>query len=188
MRGETGQTLVGCEACLKFYEILSGRPTERQVLWYEPKSQGKAPEYIPFWCFKTLVDIKKRETAKGSGVTNFFKSFFGKEQAKSTGDHLFLFVPAWDLPVQQLRQLCPLLTRAWNGGSPRQGTSDRVPPLALPVTRTLQEAQQAVHFVFLTLEADLEDTLVRIDYDLSIEESYLALLPAKLGSALELLI
>lgn len=188
MSGSNGQVLVDCQSCQKIFELESGQLHERSARWFEPSSSASNPDFVPLWCFQTSIDLRDRKTAGGGGVGKFFKSLFGGEQANPNHGELSLFVPAWDLPLRELRQFCPALIRHWAKTQVEQGSPDRLPSMAIPATRTLAQAQQALHFIFLTLEADLDDTLVTLDYDLHIIDAHLTLLPAKLGADLELLI
>ncbi len=187
MKGESGQVLVFCSVCAKCYEIVDGHLHERSALWYLPKEGQQQPEYVPFWSFRTSVTIADRQ-ATGGSVGSFFRNLFGSDEGTGTADDLFLFVPAWDLPLPALRELCPRLTTRAGQGGLEAGDPGQIPPLARPAIRSLAKAESGIHFIFLTLEADRADTMVSIDYDLTVQDRYLTLLPVRLGDSLEVLL
>lgn len=187
MRAKSGEVLAFCSTCSVVYEIVEGQLQERELLWYLPKDGETKADYVPFWTFRTSVTIRERK-ASGGSVSNFFRKLFGSEEGTGSADDLFLFVPAWDLPLPTLRVLCPLLTEHAGKGGFKAGDPGRFPALAEPAIRSQAKAENGIHFIFLTLEADRADTMISIDYDLTVEDRYLTLLPARLEDSIEILL
>lgn len=188
MQGEQGQILVGCRDCQKLFEVVRGELEPRPVVWYRtaPKYAAEAAEYAPFWLFETEVTVQRRE-ATGGGVTGFFSKLFGSDDG--TGVARFkVFVPSWDLPLKPFKELCVSLIKLEEERF-QLGDSDRFPWPSQAAVVPLEEAEKALHFVYLTLEAEKPDVMVSIDFELEVHARQLALIPIKkLGDSLQILL
>lgn len=134
-----------------------GIPTTTEFAWY------------PFWLFQGQVVIRRRQTQGGSRADADAAQQFWREPRR-------LYVPAWELTVHDARELGARLARQQLlyqvGDKPEQAAMQ-------PATVDPTDARKLLEFIILTIEAQRNDWLRDLQFDVQAAAPQLWALPAQ---------
>ena len=129
---------------------------------------GAAKTWFPFWMFEAKVNISERKTQGGRKRGSDAEALWGQLRR--------FFIPAWDLPITQLRHLSSGFVQ-----SPQrmQRLSEKPADVAMtPATMNADDAAKMIEFIVLDIEAKRDDYLRHIHYDVKIVDGpHLVMLP-----------
>ncbi|MCA9961104.1 MAG: hypothetical protein KC443_18820 [Anaerolineales bacterium] len=137
--------------------ITYGLPTTTEFSWH------------PFWLFAGQVAIHTRQTQGGNRAdANAAQQFWGVPRR--------LYVPAWELPIHEARELGARLVRE----QPLYRAGDKPDPFVLqPATIDIADARKLLEFVVLTIEAQRSDWLRDLQFEIQATVPQLWALPAQ---------
>lgn len=133
-------------------------------------AQGAGPVvWLPFWRFHGRVQVERRDTQGGSQAAR-------KEAEALWSQPRHFYVPAWELPAHQAREMGGQLVSR----QPVFQTLDPVePPLFQAATLTPGDAQKLLELIILTIEAERGDWLKSLQFRLELAAPDLWALPGR---------
>lgn len=146
---------------------------------YAPPSSDKVETWLPLWVYTGKVNIKRRESQGSSKGAD-------KDAAKLWGNAQRLYVPAWQEPVRQAREIGSRFVV-------RQLVFEAIEPTDAMVmqeaTVSPEDGLKLLDFIVLSLEASRKDWLEDLKFEIQTMGHELWAIPArKKGSSWEFLI
>jgi len=140
-------------------------PTDIQ---FAAATAGEITDWLPFWIFQARVHLTERDTQGGKRSDREEAAHFWASSRK-------LYVPAWEMPLTQAREMGSVLVNKQPQFQPIN------PP---PQTRikaasvTAEDALKLLEFVVLSLEAQRSDWLKSIQFHIEAGQPTLWAVPA----------
>lgn len=164
---------MSCPHCWTAVSLDTERGLTAANVHYGVPTSENVTDWLPFWIFRAQVQIQARETQGGN------------RSAQEAARHFWsvmrtLYAPAWDLPVPQARTLgASLLAEQCT-----YREADAPPGVGF-VTAVIQpaDALKLLEFVILTIEAQRQDWLKRLEFHIDAGPPQLWVLPAQASSA-----
>ena len=146
---------------------------------YAAPSSNNVEAWLPLWVYTGRVNIKRRESQGGSKGAD-------KDAAKLWESAQRLFVPAWQEPVVQAREIGSQFVV-------RQLVFETIDPtdnmMMQEATITPEDGLKLLDFIVLSLEADRKDWLEDLKFEIQTTGHELWAIPArKKGSHWEFLV
>ena len=155
---EMNDSIVYCSSCGNGWEIVNEELVPVDIGFAKPLIQGQGElVYKGFWMVDAYVKIHSRDSSGG-----WISSLFGGAN-KTEGDVMF-YVPAFWMPIESAKQIGVTFT-----------TKNAVPsPEKYNVKLTgfnysKEDAKKIAEFIFLSIEAEKNDTVRNISYDLKVK-------------------
>ena len=126
-------------------------------------------QWLPFWVFHGRVHLAQRETQGGSRSAQKQAEAFWQEPRR-------LFVPAWDIPLSEAREIGRELVErqpVYQAGSWPNGAT------FTEATVAPEDALKLLEFIIITIEAQRKDWLRHLQFWLEVGAPELWLLPAE---------
>lgn len=167
LRPENEHIIVACENCGAAVHLSDDGLVPIQVGYAAPQPEAQVTEWRPFWIFRGQVHLLRRETQDGRSGELASAQFWGQPR--------YLYVPAWDLPLKQVREMGSFMVRHQPAYQliPRPGEGR-----LLPIVLSTEDALKVAEFIVLDIEARRKDWLKRIDFRLELKDPVLCALPA----------
>ena len=160
--------VMSCRNCFTAVSISDSGLQEMSVQFAAPTADAGISDWLPFWIFKAQVNLQDRQTQGGNRKDREAAAHFWATSRR-------LYVPAWELPVRQAREIGGDLVK-------RQTQFQPIDPLAEAVLKTAvvtaTDALKLLEFVVLTLEAQRSDWLKSIRFEIDAKPPTLWALPA----------
>jgi hypothetical protein len=135
---------------------------------YGASTVPEPPAWLPFWVYRSEVTIKQRNTQGGRSAEKDAREFWAQPRQ--------VYVPAWAGELAEARDLVRRLLE-------RQPVVEAVtPPEAAsfqPAVVTAEDARKLLELVIVSLEANRNDWMEALDFDLQLDSEALWLLPAE---------
>jgi hypothetical protein len=135
--------------------FLSEQGVETAEVFYT-KPKGKNTQWFPFWLFEGRVQITTRETQGGVKAAERESEVMWSEPRR-------LFVPAWDCPLPQARQIGMEMIEKQVVVTAVERPKDAEMVAAV---LTPDDARKLLDFIILTIEAERMDWLTDIRFSL----------------------
>lgn len=161
--GHCGTAVVIDDRGLSRIEVCFAMPTAATATAV-PEETG----WLPFWVFDGRVHIQKRETQGGNRTSQ-------GEAEQLWGTSRRLYVPAWNLPLQQAQAIGSTLVQA----QPDYHLIDK--PATVSMTAAIiaeEDALKLLEFIILAIEARRPDYLKDLVFKLEMGPGQLWALPA----------
>jgi hypothetical protein len=123
--------------------------------------------WLPFWVYRGRVTIKQRQTQGGRSAEQESRAFWAQPRR--------VYIPAWASELAEARDLVAALLEKQpylEAIIPPEGTA------FVPAAITPADARKLLELVIVSLEAQRNDYLESLDFDLNLESEALWLLPA----------
>ena len=125
--------------------------------------------WLPFWMFEAKVNLGERKSQGGRNQEREARTLWGQLRR--------FFIPAWELPMAQLRQISSDFVQT-PPRLARLGAAPAGPPIT-PARTSAADAAKMIEFIVLDIEARRSDYLRHLHYDVQIMDGpHLVLLPA----------
>jgi len=155
-----------CADCNKGYELKGEKLREVPVEFR--KNPGKvhgAKGNLPFWVFEARLNLMLRETtsAMSSMLSEFTNMLISKSGSFSRKSDTTFYVPAFELPIDELASLGRRLTVN------QPVLEDHPPEEFEKVIMHSDDAVKVADYIFLSTEIEKPDTVVRLKYTLDLK-------------------
>jgi hypothetical protein len=124
--------------------------------------------WLPFWVYRGRVTIKQRRTQGGRSAEKESQAFWAQPRR--------VYIPAWASELAEARDLVAALLEKQpflEAIIPPEGTAFE------PAAINPADARKLLELVIVSLEAQRNDYLESLDFDLNLESEALWLLPAE---------
>ena len=156
---EMNDNIVYCSSCGNGWEIVNDDLVPIEIGFAKPLIQGQGEiVYKGFWLVDTYVKINSRDSSGG-----WISSLFGGAN-KTEGDVKF-YVPAFWMPIESAKQLGVAFTTKNAVPSP-----EKYNVKLSGFTYTKEDAKKIAEFIFLSIEAEKNDTVRNISYDIKVKK------------------
>lgn len=135
---------------------------------YAAATAAQPPAWLPFWVYRGRVTIKVRKTQGGHSAEKEAQAFWGQPRR--------VYIPAWACELAEARDLVAVLLEKqpfMEAIIPPEGASFE------PAAVTPTDARKLLELVIVSLEAQRNDWMETLDFDLNLESEALWLLPAE---------
>lgn len=158
--------VIQCPNCRVAVGINEGGLTLLPAQYVAPTVEEPA-SWLPFWVYRGKVTIKSRKTQGGRSAEKDAQAFWAQPRR--------VYIPAWACELIEARDLVEDLLE-------KQPVMEAViPPEGAafePAVVTPADARKLLELVIVSLEAERDDWMESLDYDLRLESEALWLLPA----------
>jgi hypothetical protein len=157
--------VVQCPNCRAAVAIGEGGLTLLPAQFVAP-TVAEPPAWLPFWVYRSMVTIKERKTQGGRSAEDEARDFWAQPRQ--------VYVPAWGGELAEARDLTRRLLEKqpfMEAIIPPEGAS------FLPAAVTAEDARKLVELVIVSLEANRNDWMEALDFDLRLDSEALWLLP-----------
>ncbi len=165
---EEDETIVmSCGRCYTAVSINDHgiNPTDIQ---FAAPTTDEISDWLPFWIFNARVNLSERETQGGKKSIREAAAHFWATSRR-------LYVPAWEIPLAQAREIGSMLVKK----QPQFQPIDPLPETTIkPATVTSEDALKLLEFVVLSLEAERADWLKSIRFNIEVTKTMLWAIPA----------
>jgi hypothetical protein len=159
--------VVQCPNCRGAVSI-SESGIRTQPARYVAPAVAEPPAWLPFWVYQGQVTIKERKTQGGRSAEQEARTFWANPRR--------LFVPAWESELAEARELAQRLLQeqpVLEAMDPPEGASFR------PAVVTAEDARKLLELVIVSMEANRNDWMDSLDFDLKLESEVLYLFPGE---------
>jgi uncharacterized protein YbaR (Trm112 family) len=135
---------------------------------YAAPTVAQPPSWLPFWVYRGRVTIKQRRTQGGRSAEKDAQAFWAQPRR--------VYIPAWACELAEARDLVAALLEK------QPFLEAIIPPDGAafePAAVTPADARKLLELVIVSLEANRNDYLESLDFDLNLESEALWLLPAE---------
>ncbi len=155
---EMNDNIVYCSSCGNGWEIVNEELVPVDIGFAKPliQEQGELV-YKGFWMVDAYVKIHSRDSSGG-----WISSLFGGAN-KTEGDVMF-YVPAFWMPIESAKQIGVTFTTKNAVPSP-----EKYNVKLTGFNYTKEDAKKIAEFIFLSIEAEKNDTVRNISYDLKVK-------------------
>ncbi|MCB0016446.1 MAG: hypothetical protein KDE09_01590 [Anaerolineales bacterium] len=163
--------VVSCPNCQAIIQIDEEGLTRLPASFIAPPAGPETPvqSWLPFWMFEAKVNLGERKSQGGRSQENEARALWGQQRR--------FFIPAWELPMAQLRQISSDFVQT-PPRMARLGAAPAGPPMT-PASTSAADAAKMIEFIVLDIEARRSDYLRHLHYDVQIKDGpHLVLLPA----------
>jgi len=153
-----------CRAAIGVYE--SG--LRLLAAQYAAPTRPQPGTWLPFWVYRGKVTIQSRKTQGGRSAEREAQEFWAQPRR--------VYIPAWACELAQARDLIAGLLEAQpflSAVTPPDGAA------FLPATVTPEDGRKLLELVIVSLEAQRNDWMESLSYDLRLDSEALWLLPAE---------
>jgi hypothetical protein len=137
---------------------------------YAAPTVPNPPVWLPFWVYRGRVTITERKTQGGRSAEKDAQAFWAQPRR--------VYIPAWACELVEARELVQELLE-------KQPFMEAViPPDGAafePATMTPTDARKLLELVVVSIEAQRNDWMETLNFDLRLESEALWLLPAERG-------
>lgn len=143
-----------------------------QLLPAQYVAPTQTPEtWLPFWVYRAKVTIESRRTQGGRSAEQEAQAFWAQPRR--------VYIPAWACELADARDLITDLLE-------KQPFLSAVPPAEgaafVPAAITTEDGRKLLELVIVTLEAERNDWMEHLKFDLRLDSEALWLLPARTDS------
>ena len=154
---DVNDTIVYCSSCGNGWEIIKDELHPIEIGFAKPILQGNGElVYKGFWLVDAHVKILSRDSSGG-----WITSLFGSDN-KTEGNITF-YVPAFWLTIESVKNIGSQFTLRNPVPNP-----EKFNVRITGFTFNKEDAKKIAEFIFLSLEAEKNDTIRNIDYDLKV--------------------
>ncbi|MGV8017905.1 MAG: hypothetical protein AB2L26_06930 [Ignavibacteria bacterium] len=147
-----------CTNCGSGFEIVNGLLQPIEVNFAQPARPAEGEiVYKPFWILKTNVTILERTSSGG-----FLKNLFGGNDG--AGGAIKFYIPAFRLPVDNMREMASAFTIKDPVASPRKFNVK-----VTGFTYGREDALKIAEFLLISFEAEKSDTMKTFRYDIKVD-------------------
>lgn len=162
--------VVVCAACATAVSLGDNGVAVVEIQYAQPNDNRPITHWFPMWLFNGQVNLLERTTQGGSRRADAEAEAFWSQPKR-------LYVPAWELPVPQARQMGRQLLEqqpVWRAGE-RPSAGQMVAAVLTP-----EDALKLLDFIILTVEAERSDWLKNIEFTISAPPPTLWAIPSQL--------
>jgi hypothetical protein len=168
LAAEHDDVVVGCANCYAAVRIDEGGLAPVEVHYAAPRA-GHASHWLPFWLFHGRIYLDSRQTQDSNKSAQKSAEKWWQEPRR-------FYVPAWDLPLHEAREI--------GGSLVEQQPVYQVAPrpaktLFQAATVLPEDALKLLEFIILTIEARRADWLKELRFRVVVGEPTLWALPAQ---------
>jgi hypothetical protein len=154
---DVNDNIVYCSSCGNGWEIIKDELHPIEIGFAKPILQGNGElVYKGFWLVDAYVKILSRDSSGG-----WISSFFGSDN-KTEGNITF-YVPAFWLTIESVKNIGSQFTLRNPVPNP-----EKFNVKITGFTFNKDDAKKIAEFIFLSVEAEKNDTIRNINYDLKI--------------------
>lgn len=172
---ENDDLVVACAHChtpISLDEEKGLRPMA--VRYVAPAANAQVVTWLPLWLFQGRVSLQQRET-QGRGKTRDAEQFWSAPR--------YFYIPAWALTLSTIEKLSmPMLASQPVFRPLAEGGQGEIP--LQPAVLSAEDAEKLVEFLVLEMEAQRDDWLKTIQFDVSLGAPAFWALPAGPGNQL----
>jgi hypothetical protein len=155
---EMNDNIVYCASCGNGWEIVNDELVPIEIGFAKPLVQGQGElVYKGFWLVDAYVRIHSRDSSGG-----WISSLFGGSN-KTEGDVKF-YVPAFWMPIESAKQIGVTFTTKNAVPSP-----EKYNVKLTGFSYTKEDAKKIAEFIFLSIEAEKNDTVRNINYTIDVK-------------------
>lgn len=155
---EMNDNIVYCASCGNGWEIINDELVPIEIGFAKPLIQGQGElVYKGFWLVDAYVRIHSRDSSGG-----WISSLFGGSN-KTEGDVKF-YVPAFWMPIESAKQIGVTFTTKNAVPSP-----EKYNVKLTGFNYTKEDAKKIAEFIFLSIEAEKNDTIRNINYTIEVK-------------------
>lgn len=135
---------------------------------YVAATVAQPASWLPFWVYRGKVTIKERKTQGGHSAEKDAQEFWAQPKR--------VYIPAWACDLIEARDLVELLLEKqpfMEAIIPPEGASFE------PAVVTPADARKLLELVIVSIEAERNDWMETLDFDLRLDSEALWLLPAE---------
>lgn len=155
---EMNDNIVYCASCGNGWEIINEDLHPIEIGFAKPLVQGQGElVYKGFWLVDAYVRIHSRDSS-GGWISNLFGG-----QNKTEGDVKF-YVPAFWMPIESAKQIGVTFTTKNAVPSP-----EKYNVKLTGFNYTKEDAKKIAEFIFLSIEAEKNDTIRNINYTIEVK-------------------
>lgn len=165
---EPGQRdrVIQCPNCRAAVGIYDGG-LDLPATFHARSSVAHPLHWLPFWVYGSRVTILQRKTQGGRSAEKESQEFWGRPRQ--------VYIPAWDISLLQARDMVSSLLRdqpPLEAVDPPEGATFE------PAITTREDGRKLLELVIVSIEAERQDWMESLEYDLQLEGEALWLLPA----------
>ena len=160
--------VMSCGECFTAVSITEQGINPTTIQFAAPTTEAVS-HWLPFWIFNARVQLSERKTQGGKKSIREAAAHFWATSRR-------LFVPAWEIPLAQAREMGGVLVKK----QPQFQPVDPLPETVIKAaTVTSDDALKLLEFVILSLEAQRQDWLKSIQFQIDVSKTTLWALPAE---------
>lgn len=175
---ENEDVVIACPSCHSPILLDEMGLQVAEVQYAATPQPDRAAVWLPFWITHGRVTISSRQTQGGNNRAL-------KDSQAMWGEKRYLYMPAWDMPIPEARQLGKRLVEE----QPLLVAGERPPKgLFTAANVTAEDAFKLLEFVILTIEAERSDWLRDLKFKIDAPPPQLWIIPAQDSSGRKLLV